>query len=1150
MLVGENLATYHRGEEGNAFTLHVDVDAQLPVAEGDYIGWHTEGAPMVAYAKQKKGLGVLIQTVRKPVASGETVDWAAVKGSEPRDYAVQAVVTKGSKLKFQNLDSDVDAPYSPRVGQEIYRLTLQGTSGVDIPPHYTVFMHSSSTYFAYNASLNSVYIKEIPPKGKHELEFTVRDHCGNEDKGKLKVSVDRKWPAISNLPAVVSIREDIRNKEVEMFKLDIINSGPIGCRLKGADPSIGKKQFILRTLNDTTVLYLKSTAELRYQEINEYELSINCKEGKDSVTESLFVDVVPNSVPFIFNLPSNVSIVANSSMEGDVVYMLNATDVEGDAMTFNVTCEQKFCPFGVEQSAVVISQDLRLSDTDTFIVKVSVGDSYNKGKAGILVVTLTGLNTPPYIINIPDHLKLSVEENQPPGAELYHVMAADQNADDVLRFSLLLKPTYMAKYFLINELNGVINITSPVNFERLPSKNIKFTVYVTDGFHITEAKFKVMVIDINEAPYFQYQNYTIYTSEGKAGDVVDKDTIVATDEDKKDYASYGLDCGPDNYFLRMDQKKADYVMTQEYELDVDARHVDNWVIHCDVTATDRSDLVSHANLEVIVSDEDDNDPLFEASSYLFAATRDLPVFTVLGSAVARDKDTAFMNSRIFYSFTEDTYDFVIDNNGTIYLIADLSDVAVGTLYRLTLNARDDHGATHSVPLTVVVLAGDHASLLQALKAETLTFFDYPGNVAWFVTAMYLVLVISVLILYLIDRQVKFTFKLRTWDGRRISPSVWNDFSNHSADKTSVISVRPAATIGEVVDLSTSPKMMNASNESRADTHRMSGVSRASVARRRSTRTETPLSASTLAEDVIQTDRSAATSSVGDRSSGADTRLVSAGADTRLVSAVADTRMVSAGADTYTRLVSASMSHRSEAISRSVGNSSDNQTSKTFTPLQTSPLSNMSGRSADTSRNTSHSPSSPASVTSLTTSRVAKNRTVVRSTVSRKQSTVAESASVNHSTATYKQIGSPTENSHQSLSRLTTGASADCPPVTRRDTDVSSAYILQHDKTGTRASDANMLDGCDDRLESRFSIVLSHQLPVTSTPNTTPFADIRATADQPHTEQSRTGQVSGSPWKPWGAHDFQKRNQNAATNTFNTTRSSAKSIINRRKSLNF
>ncbi|XP_052780647.1 protocadherin Fat 2-like [Mya arenaria] len=826
-LIGENLATYNRGEEDNVFTVHVEVGDQVGVREGDLIGWYNNRAPMIGYAKLKSGIGALIQTSRTPVDIGALMDWSDVQSTEPRGYALQAVVTKVLRPKIKNLDNDIQIFDNILNGTEVYKLAFEDTSENELPTSASVFMHITSEYFSYNQTLNSVFVTLTPKNGKYTLEFTIRDHCGNEDTGKLKVEVQRKLPSILNLPSAVSVREDIRNVEILLFQISVVHSSDVACDLRGSDPPEGKTHFLARNYNTSApAVYLKSTAELSYRAADTYELTIRCSAGKESDTAQLFVNVIPNAVPHVSNLPASTTVNANMSTVGDAIFYITWVDGEDDQVAFNVTCEQSNCPFSItDLGTVLISEDLRLSEIDAYNLRITAFDSYNKARPAILLVNVTGLNVAPYIFNIPSGLKLPMEENTPVGTEIFQVAAADQNVNDILKFSMTMKPTTMSTFFAINESSGLIFITMETNFESLSSKSVKLYITVSDGIHTDKQTLKMTVIDINEAPVFERSNYTVLTSEGKADHVVVKGTVKAKDEDKDDVVLYSLTCATMENYFKINEKNGD--IEQAYELDVDKVGLGELVVDCVVFASDKSGLTSNATLQIIVSDEDDNDPDFIRTSYLFVTTRDLPVFSVIGSATAIDIDTAPENRKLFYAFLEDTIDFVVDDNGTIYLIADLTDVSIGTVFKLSLSVEDNHGSKDTVPVTVVVLAGDHTSLVTSLLVEEKTFFDLPENIAWFVSALHLLLLLLMLLVYLCGRSFKCTVRLRQYEDRRIvSPSVWNDLDANGDRRPSVFVVSPANSDNTIDDYIPKSKKNSYSNNASLKHLKTGGISNA------------------------------------------------------------------------------------------------------------------------------------------------------------------------------------------------------------------------------------------------------------------------------------------------------------------------------------
>ncbi|KAL4225925.1 plasma membrane adhesion molecule [Mactra antiquata] len=765
-LIGENFATYHKKEENNLITLNVGEVDQIAVKDGDFIGWYNENSPMVSYNKEKDSAGVLVYGSRKPINVGDVTDWSSVAASDPRTYALQAKVSKSLKPKFKNLPSSISIVSDLAPGSEIYQLAFDGVDGVEVPNYFTPFLDGFSEYFTYNESVNSVYIKSTPPKGKYQLGFTVKDLCGNKATGNLKVEVQTKLPAILNLPSAVSVREDSHNGEIVLHEINVVHSGSIACSLKSVEPSHGKRFFLVRNTNGSLPhVILKATAHLSYEAEDTYELSIKCAAGKDSDTGSLFVNIEPNSAPKFENLPSEVVIHADEGLIGGLIYHVMYSDEENNPVFYNVTCDPRPCPFDVTQGgSVTVTDDLRTAVSNIFYLEISIEDNFNVAGPEILVVNITGLNRPPFIYNLPHKATVTLAENSPPGTSVFQVFAVDQDETDNLTFSFRTKPTNMIPLFSINETTGVIYALSPFDYEGMKSKNIKVYPTVTDGMDKYEGALKVTIIDINEPPLFQYDNYTIFTGEHEPGKVIAKNRIKASDHDKGDAIVYHLDCGRETDLFQINEHTAD--ITQSYELDVDRLGVAELEIMCTVSATDKVGQSSNATVRFVIADEDDNAPDFEKTSYLFVATKDLPVFTTLGRTFATDLDTASVNSKLFYYIEDETENFVSDDNGTIHLIADLAMVPVGTVFKFTMGVEDGQGKKDTAPVTIVVLPGNYHALVSTLVAKELTFLDLPENIAWFVTAVYLLIGIIIALLYLCGRSLRCTIELVEFDESR------------------------------------------------------------------------------------------------------------------------------------------------------------------------------------------------------------------------------------------------------------------------------------------------------------------------------------------------------------------------------------------------
>lgn len=795
-LLGENLATYHKKEENNLITVHVEDVEQVAVREGDLIGWYNEDEPMISYDKTKQGSGVLIKTLKTAVNVEDTVDWTATQASDPRSYALSARVSKGLNPKFKNLGSSIRIVSDLAPNTEIYQLGFVGIDGLEVPKSFTPILDAFSEYFAYNQTSNSVYIKHTPPKDKYSLNFSVKDHCGNTDSGTLKIEVETKLPAILNLPSAVSVREDAHSQELLLTDIEVVHTGPVACSLKGVEPTTGRKYFLVRNINGSAPeVILKATAHLSYANEDAYELTIKCAAGKEFDTNSLFVNVEPNKTPVFTNLPATVSVHADESIIGGLIFHIVSQDEEDNPIFYNITCDPEPCPFEITKGgSVMVVEDLRTAISNIFYLEITIEDHYNIAGPEVLVVNITGLNRQPIIYNLPDKAAVTLPENSPPGTSIFQVQAVDQDVDDNLTFSFRAKPTNMIPLFSIDETTGVIHALVKFDYESMKSKNIKLYPSVSDGKDTYEGSIKVSIIDVNEPPVFQYTNYTIFTYENEPGKTIVKNRIKAQDNDKGDAIVYGLHCGEDTDLFQINDHNADII--QSYELDVDRLGVPEHDIFCTVTATDNVGQTSNATVHFVIADADDNAPDFMRTSYVFVATRDLPVYSVIGYSFATDLDTTSVNSKLFYYIEDDTEDFVVDDNGTIRIIKDISTVQIGTIFKFTMKVEDGNGKKDKAPVTVVVLDGGYETVVASLIAKELTFFDIPENMAWFITVVYLLILLFSLLAYLCGRSLRCNIEIKeivSRETRELSTSrggMLNNVFRNNTRRSSIVSASP------------------------------------------------------------------------------------------------------------------------------------------------------------------------------------------------------------------------------------------------------------------------------------------------------------------------------------------------------------------------
>ncbi len=189
--------------------------------------------------------------------------------------------------------------------------------------------------------------------------------------------------------------------------------------------------------------------------------------------------------------------LAEKSAVGIAVGLVNASDPDGDVLTFSLT--DTTGTFSINNStgllSVFDSTLLNHAVNPVFQIEVTASDGQLSSTA-VLTVNLTpvgGENTGNQAPNIAGQT-LYLPENSPVGFEVGVVNASDPDKD-----SLIYVLTDSSGAFAINSTTGLLTVkdATPLDFETNPSFDLAVTV--TDGSLSASAPIKVILSDVSEA---------------------------------------------------------------------------------------------------------------------------------------------------------------------------------------------------------------------------------------------------------------------------------------------------------------------------------------------------------------------------------------------------------------------------------------------------------------------------------------------------------------------------------------------------------------------------------------------------------------------------------------------------------------------------
>nr|XP_018907159.1 PREDICTED: protocadherin-like wing polarity protein stan isoform X2 [Bemisia tabaci] len=386
---------------------------------------------------------------------------------------------------------------------------------------------------------------------------------------------------------------------------------------------------------------------------NTTSLLINVKDVNDNAPRfytTLFQETVSEAVPVGYSI---VQVQAYDADEGDnslIKYSLSPRDLAGSPANE--------LPISIDETSgwIVTSKELDREVNNKFQFQVLATDhgSPQKTATASVVFLVQDVNDNDPTFN-PKQYEAVVGEDDPPGTPVTSVSATDPDENPRLHYELSGGNT--RSRFMITTQNGrgLITIAQPLDYKQ--EKRFIITVKATDSDgRFDTATVYVNVSDANNfAPTFDNPPYSasVYEDAPVGSTVL---VVTATDNDVGQNAliTYSLAAGNAPEFTINSQtgaiittKPLDRETTGGYLLTVTAK---------DGGVPPQSDTT---DVEITVSDVNDNKPLFSKPAYTGSVSEDALVGTSVIHVIATDVDFG-LNGRIRYALGNDTEAFVID----------------------------------------------------------------------------------------------------------------------------------------------------------------------------------------------------------------------------------------------------------------------------------------------------------------------------------------------------------------------------------------------------------------------------------------------------------------------------------------------------------
>ncbi|XP_047019108.1 cadherin-23 [Helicoverpa zea] len=341
------------------------------------------------------------------------------------------------------------------------------------------------------------------------------------------------------------------------------------------------------------------------------------------------------------------------------------------------------------------------------VVAIDGGIGDQQLSAAVLVnITIVDVNNKPPMLVEPG--TITVRENTQVGTQIYQAAAHDPDEQPVLRYAIdkatsvarnedgiplaLTEYDYLSLWDL-NAVDGTLKVVRLLDREKLEIVKLVLTVEdmaAIDGGpkQTASATLTIIIDDENDNnPVFRKPLYkTSITENSKNG--VNIATVIADDADKNKSMSYFIEGREELLSLvHMDSKTGEVVVASKID-----HEVYPW-INLTVKAVDSGvpPRYSVVDLFIQVLDENDNNPVFESSSFEYRVKEDVEPGTTIANILARDADSGEFGKITYLLDRMSTQGkFLINAETGALTVSDWLDRETQPTYNLVIEAWDNY----------------------------------------------------------------------------------------------------------------------------------------------------------------------------------------------------------------------------------------------------------------------------------------------------------------------------------------------------------------------------------------------------------------------------------------------------------------------------
>ncbi|KAM9320481.1 cadherin EGF LAG seven-pass G-type receptor 2 [Gastrophryne carolinensis] len=474
---------------------------------------------------------------------------------------------------------------------------------------------------------------------------------------------------------------------------------------------------------------------LDFETGREHILRIRAQDGGrpplSNVTGLVSIQVldVNDNAPVFVSGPFQAAVLENAQLGYSVlqVQALDADSGENSRLQYRLTGEAG--PFTINNGTgwIIVQSELDREETEYYNFGVEARDQGQPSLSSSSAVSVQILDVNDNAPEFTQHeYQARLNEDAAVGTSVLTVLALDRDSHATITYQITSGNT--RHRFSISSLaggGGLLSLALPLDYKL--EKQFILVITASDGMRTDTAHVILNVTDANtHRPVFQSSHYTVSVREDQpAGTTVV--IISASDEDTGENAriTYVAEEGISQFAIDPDTGAVTTTMELDYEVQVSYTLA--------ITAHDngipqKSDTTY---LEILVTDVNDNPPVFQRASYSGTIPEDAPVYTSVLQISATDRDSG-LNGRVFYTFTggdDGDGDFTVEyTSGIVRTLRQLDRENV-VQYKLTAYAVDKgHPTPHRTPTEIIIVVldvNDNAPVFAKDELEVLVLENSP-----------------------------------------------------------------------------------------------------------------------------------------------------------------------------------------------------------------------------------------------------------------------------------------------------------------------------------------------------------------------------------------------------------------------------------------